>query len=261
MVEKSDFKYYTYYRRNKIMEEKRKGKGAIIVILILIILGMAAYICYEKGLILNNNTSSENTTQEDNTNKDTFPEVYSSLKAGNYLVFNESKYHLVYTGGGATEEKTGEVTKTSDDKYDLGDISLETYEDVAIVKNLFEPSPNNGRANLVLFKLDIKEVKDKLYSESVEKIKDYYSQKGITTKDISLTKVEDCANYDNDDNMVCYLEYNITFENFNASECINSEKYGYEVGPLCNTTGIVATFPVRFGIKDLKFIEMASFND
>ena len=243
------------------MEEKRRGNGAIIVILILIILGMAAYICYDKGLILSSKNSNETKTEENKKTTDSFPVVYTSVKAGNYLVMNDDKYHLVYTGGGATEGKTGEVTKTSDDKYDLGDISLETYEDVAIVKNLFEPSPNNGRPNLVLFKLDIKEVKDKLYSESVEKITDYYSQKGITTKDISLTNVDDCANYDDDDNMVCYLEYNITFENYNSSECINSEKYAYEVGPLCNTTGIVATFPVRFGIKDLKFIEMASLND
>ncbi len=66
----------------KEIETKKKGKGLVIVIIImsLIILGMAGYICYDKGIIFNNKKEETSSKQSDTkkeskeTDKDTSKE-------------------------------------------------------------------------------------------------------------------------------------------------------------------------------------------
>ena len=251
------------------MEEKKKNTNVsliIIVILVLLIMGGFLYFIFADNISSDNmldnkdkKASATSETKKDNSEID-LPDIYTSIDGENVLVFGENNYKLLYVDV-TTRESSGKVNKESDFVYKLGDeIELNIYDDIAIVKNVYQKSETNKESNLVLFK-GVKDAKLKMYETSVDFITNYYKNKNVSKiNDIYINRVDGCYNYDNDDNMVCTLIYTITFDEFDESNCAHNDEYAYEISPICLSDGIQSSYPIRFDLKTFKATELASHN-
>lgn len=251
------------------MEEKKKNTNVsliLVMILFILIMGGFLYFIFAENISKDdmldkkdNNGSNTKETKKDNSEID-LPDIYTSIDGENVLVFGENNYKLLYVDE-TTRESTGKVNKESDSVYKLGDkIELNTYGDIAVVKNIYQKSETNGAQNIVLFK-DVKGAKLKMYETSVDLVSNYYKNKNVSKiNDIYINRVDGCYNYDNDDNMVCTLIYTITFDGFDESNCAHNDEYAYEVSPICLSDGIQSSYPVRFDLKTFKATELASHN-
>ena len=251
------------------MEEKKKNTNVsliIIVILVLLIMGGFLYFIFADNISSDNmldnkdkKASATSETKKDNSEID-LPDIYTSIDGENVLVFGENNYKLLYVDV-TTRESSGKVNKESDFVYKLGDeIELNIYDDIAIVKNVYQKSETNKESNLVLFKA-VKDAKLKMYETSVDFITNYYKNKNVSKiNDIYINRVDGCYNYDNDDNMVCTLIYTITFDEFDESNCAHNDEYAYEISPICLSDGIQSSYPIRFDLKTFKATELASHN-
>ena len=164
------------------MEEKKKNTNVsliIIVILVLLIMGGFLYFIFADNISSDNmldnkdkKASATSETKKDNSEID-LPDIYTSIDGENVLVFGENNYKLLYVDV-TTRESSGKVNKESDFVYKLGDeIELNIYDDIAIVKNVYQKSETNKESNLVLFK-GVKDAKLKMYETSVDFITNYY---------------------------------------------------------------------------------------
>lgn len=252
------------------MEEKevkrKSGKGKLIVLIIsftiigVCIGGVLCCTCYKKYSVDN---SAPEKSESSNEAKETIPLVYSSFDGENHLVINGDKYKLNYLDG--TEAKTldGNITKEGENIFKTTDKTIEKYENVVFVKDLFESGPIGGMSDLVLFNADeMTTIKEKLSKGAEKYLGEYFDGNDhAKASGFNLRNIYRCNHNDNDEDMVCIMEYFIEFENYSRDNCLDNEKYAREMMPTCEDGGTSSSYAIRYNYKTLEAIELASLND
>ena len=251
------------------MEEtnKKGGKGkTIILILSIAIICMClgtviGYMCYKKYAVNNNSVvESESVSESEAEIKE---EVYSSFDGKNKLVIDGDNYKLNYVDITTPKSMEGNITKESESKFKL-DTNNAVYktDDLVIIKGLFETDPSYAK-DLVLFNETTMDNTKKKLTDGAEKyLGEYFNgNEHAKATGYNLKEIYHCDHIDENEDMVCVMEYFIEFENYSKSDCDRNEKYAREMMPTCEESGTSSSYAIRYNYKTLEAIELASLND